>query len=118
MRYIDYCCIQGLSLSGGREIIRIELGNQVSEMARLMRTEEKNLLVKSQKCARDLRPDRLEDSRIMKNLGDNSRFARSGLTSLQQDCIPDLEQHRSLAATGLFTCHFVRKIPDVEQHRC
>ena len=44
--------------------------------------------------------------------------------------MPDLDQHRcnrtvysrsgaaSLAATGLFTCHFVRKIPDVEQHRC
>ena len=30
------------------------------------------------------------------NLGENSRYARSGPTSLQQDCLPDLEQHRSL----------------------
>ena len=105
---VDFCSIEELSLSGGREIIRIELGNQVSEMARLMRTEETNLLVKSQKCARDLRPDRLEDSRIMKNLGDNSRFARSGPTSLQQDCIPDLEQHRSLQQDCLRVISFGR----------
>ena len=49
MRYIDYCCIQGLSLSGRREIVRRTVSNQISEMVRLMRTEKKNLLVKSQK---------------------------------------------------------------------
>ena len=55
----------------------------------------------------------------MKNLGENSRY------------MPDLDQHRCttttvvssrsgaapLAATGMLMCHFVRKIPDVEQHR-
>ena len=44
-----------------------------------------------------LRPEieRLEDSRIMKNLVENSRYARFGATPLQQDCILDLvEQHR------------------------
>ena len=44
--------------------------------------------------------------------------------------MPNLDQHRCnrtvssrsgaapLAAAGLLKCHFVRKIPDVEQHRC
>ena len=86
MRYIDYCCIQELSLSGGREIVRRTVGNQISEMVRLMRTEKKHLMVKSQEW--DLRPERLEDTRItMKNLGENSRCARSGPTPLQQDCV-------------------------------
>ena len=49
------------------EKLYVELGNQISEMARLMRTEKKNLLVKSQKCALDLRPERLEDSRIIES---------------------------------------------------
>ena len=67
----------------------VELGNQISEMARLMRTEKKESLLKSQKCAAswDLRSERLEDSTIMKDLGENSRYARSGPTPLQQDCI-------------------------------
>ena len=86
----------------------VELGNQNSEMARLMKTEKKNLLVKSQKCARDLRPDRLEDSRIMKNLGENSRYARSEPTPLKQDCIQDLEQHRSLQQDCLRVISFGR----------
>ena len=51
MRHIlvDYCCIQQLSPSGGREIISRTVGNQISEMVRLMRTDKKNLLVKCQK---------------------------------------------------------------------
>ena len=50
------------------------------------------------------------------NLGENSRYARSGATPLQQDCIFQIWSHT--AETRLFTGHFVRKIPDVEQHRC
>ena len=61
--------MQEMSLSGGREITHTNCGyNQISEMVRLMRTEKKILLVKSQKC--DLRPERLEDTRItMEDLG-------------------------------------------------
>ena len=82
---VDFCSIEELSLSGGREIIRRTVGNQISEMVRLIRIEKKNLLVKSQ---RPERPERLEDSRItMKNLGENSKCARSGPTPLQQDCV-------------------------------
>ena len=76
----------------------VELGNQISEMVRLMRTEKKNLLVKSQ----EVRPDKM--------------CARSGPKPLPQDY--SRSGAAPFAATGLFTCHFVRKIPDVEQHPC
>ena len=43
MRYIDYCCIQEMSLSVVGEKSYVERGNQISEMARLMGIEKKKL---------------------------------------------------------------------------
>ena len=65
----------------------VELGNQNFRNGQIDENWEKKLAQKFQKCAWDLRPERLEDSRIMKNLGENSRYARSGPTPLQQDCV-------------------------------
>ena len=45
MKYIDYCYIQEMSLSLVGEKSHVERGNQISEMARLMRTEKKKLAV-------------------------------------------------------------------------
>ena len=72
----------------------VERGNQISEMARLMRTERKNLLVISLKCAWDLRPERLEDSTIIKNLAENSRCQTCSNTAATGLSILNLEQHR------------------------
>ena len=119
----------------------VERGNQISEMARLMRTERKNLLVISLKCAWDLRPERLEDSRIIKNLGENSdmsnreqhrcnrtEYSRSGATPLQKDCLYGsfLSEDSRCGATPLLRdCVRVNSfrtgsqhIPDLEQHPC
>ena len=43
MRYMDFCCIQERSLSVVGEKSYVERGIQISEMARLMRTEKKKL---------------------------------------------------------------------------
>ena len=94
------------------------------------------MLVKSQNCALDLRPERLEHSRIM-NLGKKSRYARSGPTPLQQNCVFQTwsstvrcnrtiympfrsEDSSNIAVTGPCMGQFVRDrksqhIPDVEQ---
>ena len=77
----------------------VELDNQISEMARLMRTEKKNLLVISLNYARDLRPERLktrESSRILAKIQDmpdlephrcnRTAYSKSGATPLQKDC--------------------------------
>ena len=39
-------------------------------------------------------------------------------TPLQQDCVFQIWRNTAAATGGLFTGHFVRKIPDVERHRC
>ena len=112
MRYLDYCCIQELSLSGGREIIRRTVGNPNSRNDQIDENWENKLVGEIS----EVRPERLEDSRIaMKNLGENSRYARSGATPLQQYWV--FQIWSNTAAKGLFTGHFFRNIPDVEQHR-
>ena len=94
-RYIDYTAVSKNRASLVAENSYVELDNQISEIARSMRTKKKSW--KCDKCVWDLRPERLGDSRIM-NLGEN------------QDNMPDLAQHT--AATGLLC------FPDLEQHRC
>ena len=68
-------------------------------------------MVKSEKCV--LRPETW-DTGGLENHEESwrkLRYARSGATPLQQDCVFQIWSNTA-AATGLFTGHFVRKIPD------
>ena len=95
----------------------VDVGNQISGMARLTRTEEKNLLwnLRSALETWDLRDWRNRESwRILAKIDDVCQIltntAATGLCFRSGATPP--------AATGFSTCHFVRKIPDVKQHRC
>ena len=136
--------IQELSLSGGREIMYVELWVFKFQIWSDWWELRKKTCWWNLKSS-SLRPERLEDTRItMKNLGENSRCARSGPTPLQQDCVFQIwsstarrkrtvygsfrsEDSRCGATPLLLLRDCVRvisfgtgsqHIPDLEQHPC
>ena len=102
MRYIRVLLYpRNEPICGGWEMN--ERGNQISEMARLMRTEKKKLAVDFSEVR--LRPETWETGGLENHQECWRKFKICQIWS-------------NTAAKGLFTGHFLRKIPDVEQHRC
>ena len=114
-KYIDYTAVSKnwTSLVGEKSYVELDI-NQIFRNGQIENCEE-NLEVWEMRLRSETWDWGTRESwRILAKL----RYARSGATPLQQDCCVFQIWSNTAAATGLFTGHLVRKIPDVEQHRC